>query len=386
MNSKMFENNRNCVLNYMEPQSISLFFSGKNLTNFHSSFCVDRNFYYLTGIEEENAILMLVKGIQSQHTFLFIPQKNTLKSLWDGESLSHEQAQQKSAIDINNIKNHLFFEDFLSCLLRSWNNITKNIIKKIYFAFYENQMLKNQPNIILTISRKIRNSYPSLQIDNITPLLAHLRTVKNISEIQKIKEAININRKSLYSLIAKIKPNIYEYQIAGYYNYLLAQHNTKPAFETIIASGKNALVLHYHAKKDVLKENDMILLDLGVNYNNYNSDVSRCFPVNGTFSPQQKAIYQIVLDANKKIIKWLQPGKTFTELNQYGKKILFQGLKQMNILQEEKELINYCYHGLGHFLGLEVHDVGNIHQPFRENNIITVEPGLYLPKFNLGIR
>ncbi|PQP78990.1 hypothetical protein C6B38_02835 [Spiroplasma sp. ChiS] len=247
-------------------------------------------------------------------------------------------------------------------------------------------MLNSDKNIILNTSQKIINIYPSLQIDNITPLLEQLRTVKNAIEIKKIKEAININRQSLYSLISKIKPKMYEYQIAAYYNYLLAKKNTKPSFETIIASGQNALVLHYHKKQDILKENDMILLDLGVNCNNYNSDVSRCFPVNGTFSLEQKAIYQIVLDANKKIIDWLGPGKTFAELNQYGTKILFQGLKRMNILQEEKELINYCYHGLGHYLGLEVHDVGNIHHPFVENSIVTVEPGLYLPNLNLGIR
>lgn len=386
MNSEMFVNNRNHVFNYMEPQSIALFFSGQNLTDFKSSFNVGCNFYYLTGIEEENTILMLVKGIKNKHIFLFIPQINTLKSLWDGKGISLEQAKQKSGIDINNIKNNLLFEDFLNSLLKSWNNITHNIIKKIYFTFNENKMLNSEKDIILNTSKKIINFYPSLQIYNITPFLEQLRTIKNTSEIKKIKEAININRHSLYNLISKIKPKTYEYEIAAYYHYLLAKQNAKPAFETIIASGKNALVLHYHKKQDILKENDMILLDLGVKYNNYNSDVSRCFPINGTFSLEQKTIYQIVLNANKNIIDWIKPGKTLAELNQYGKKILFQGLKQMHILQEEKELINYCYHGLGHYLGLEVHDVGNIHQPFVENSIITVEPGLYLPNLNLGIR
>jgi Xaa-Pro aminopeptidase len=232
----------------------------------------------------------------------------------------------------------------------------------------------------------MQNLYPNLIVNNLHPLLGELRSVKHEKEVALISEALAITKTGIETLMQQAKPGMREYALEAHYNFVLNTNGVTPSFNTIAASGSNATILHYEKNDAVMKDNDLILFDLGVKKDLYCSDISRTFPVNGKFTARQKQIYEIVLEANKKSIDMLKPGVTFKEFNDFGRKILAEGLMKIGKINTEDEVLKYYYHSLGHFLGLDVHDVGNYTKPFEKGQILTVEPGLYLADEGIGIR
>ncbi|TVY12144.1 aminopeptidase P family protein [Candidatus Phytoplasma pini] len=388
MYSLFFQKNRQIFLSKIKSQSIALFFSGKSKSRTEDlkfPFEINRNFYYLTGIEQENVVLILIKEEQNTKTFLFLEKNNQIKSLWNGDSLSFEKASKISSIPLENCLEITTFKNFLNSMLNNMRYFFMNKIDNLYFDL--SPFDKDEtPSCALQKARMLINNFPYLKIHNSYPILSLLRQKKQSEEIEEIKKAVQIQKNILDKLVPKIKSSLFEYDISSFYHYLLEKQQLKPSFDTIAASGKNATIIHYSKKKGFLKKGEMLLLDAGVNYHNYASDVTRCYPINGQFTHQQKLIYELVLKTNKTMIKKVRPEHTWLEFNQYGRKILFEGLKKLDFLQEEKEFFRYCAHGLGHYLGLDVHDVGDNTKNIGENSIITVEPGLYFENLNLGIR
>ncbi|NLL68730.1 MAG: Xaa-Pro dipeptidase, partial [Acholeplasmataceae bacterium] len=223
-------------------------------------------------------------------------------------------------------------------------------------------------------------------INNIHQEIAALRMIKSSDEIDNIKKAIKITNEALNNVLKNIKSGIYEYEVVADYNYILGKHNVEPSFDTIAASGHNATVLHYVENNSVIPKNSLMLFDLGVNYSNYASDISRTYPVDGKFTPRQKEFYELVLKANKETIKMLKPGVTWKEFNDYAKDILSSGLIKMGLIKEKEEISKYYYHSIGHFLGLDVHDVGVYNVALQAGMVVTVEPGLYISEEDIGIR
>ncbi|MBU1140966.1 MAG: Xaa-Pro dipeptidase, partial [Firmicutes bacterium] len=217
-------------------------------------------------------------------------------------------------------------------------------------------------------------------------ILAELRTVKDQTEIEQVKKAIEITNQGLFRIMQSLKPGIAEYQAEAEFNYILNQHRVSPSFNTIVAGGKNATILHYVDNAEKISDGNLVLFDLGVACGNYCSDITRVYPVNGKFSDRQKAIYEVVLKANKETIEWLRPGVTLHEFKEYGKAILIEGAKELGLIKEDEEINKYYYHGLGHYLGLDVHDIGNYSAVIPEGALITVEPGLYIAEEGIGIR
>ena len=217
-------------------------------------------------------------------------------------------------------------------------------------------------------------------------ILAELRTIKDQDEVLMIQKASDITKKALEFMQKHLKPGIKEFEAEASYNYVLNMHRTTPSFDTIAAGGKNATVLHYVNNSDEIKDGDLVLFDLGVKYEQYASDVSRTYPVNGKFTKRQKEVYEVVLEANEKTIEWLKAGKTLKEFNDFGKQILIDGAKRLGLIEKDEDINKYYYHSLGHYLGLDVHDVGNYAKPIPEGAIITVEPGLYIAEEGIGIR
>lgn len=381
----MFLQNRNNVLKNMKDNTIAIFYSGKKMfKSGDQSFPleVNKNFYYLTGINQANVTLMLIKTTKCIETFLFVEQLSSLKKLWDDDNLSTEEIAINADIPNKNIIDIANFNIFLN---KKINNNYVNQFEGIYLDLFYSQ-LEFDCNWALKKAREIKLLYPFLKIYNSAYILLTLRKSKNNQEIHLIKKAIEINNKALMYMLKKIKNCQYEYQTAALYNYYLKNKNTKESFETIAAVGKNALILHYQKNKDILNPNEMLLFDAGVTYKNYSSDITRCYPITGVFNELQKKIYQLVLKTNKKIIEWVKPNYNFKELNKYGKNILSQGMKELGFLKEDENIEQYCYHGLGHHLGLDVHDLKDFDNEIGDNSVITIEPGLYLKQFNIGIR
>jgi Xaa-Pro aminopeptidase len=384
----MYKQRRDAYLNQVNDQSISLFFSGvspqkSNDQNYH--FSVNRNFYYLTGINQQNVVLMTVKGNQETQSFLFIETIDPVKALWDGAGLSFEEASEISGVDLANVKDILTLKSFLNGLLSTNRRATYGLIESLYLDL-ERQSETSAATLAGQFSSYVQATYPYINIKTNQLVLAELRTIKDEAEIDLVKKAVDITYKGLNRIMDTLKPGVNEYEIQAEYNYVLNKHQTNTSFDTIAASGKNATVLHYVTNDSKIEDNTLMLFDLGVDYQLYCSDVSRTFPVNGKFTKRQKEVYEVVLEANKKTIEWLKPGITMKEFNDYGKNILIQGAKRIGLIKEDAEISKYYYHSLGHYLGLDVHDVGNYSKPIPVGALITVEPGLYIAEEGIGIR
>ena len=384
----MQQNRRELYISSIKDHSLSLFFSGKapqRSADQNYLFSVNRNFFYLTGIDQQNVVLLIAKGESKADTYVFIEPIDPVKALWDGAGLSFEEAANISGIDLKFIKPIESLNATIAQLLSTSRRALYGHIETFYLDL-ERQSEKADPTPALAYASYLQKEFPFLAIKTNQMILAEQRMVKDELEVAMIEKAIAITDQGLSRMMKALKPGKTEYQMQAEYNYVLNQHRTIPAFDTIAASGINATVLHYIENKDEIKDNTLLLLDLGVELGHYCSDITRVFPANGTFTDRQKAIYEVVLEANKKTIAWLKAGVTIKEFNDYGKAILCEGAKKLGLIKEDSELETYYYHGLGHYLGLDVHDVGNYSLPIPEGAIITVEPGLYIADEAIGIR
>jgi Xaa-Pro aminopeptidase len=371
----------------VEP-SLSLFFSGRapqRSADQNYLFSVNRNFYYLTGIDQQHVVLLIAKGAHKTDSYLFIEPIDPVKALWDGAGLSFEEAAEIAQIDIKNVKPIDTLNLFISQLLSTNRRALYGQVETIYLDLERQSDTSSQTPAQL-FAQYLQKDYPFVSIKTNQMILAEQRMIKDQSEIDTIRKAISITDEGLSRIMKHLAPGKTEFGMQAEYNYVLNYHRTTPSFDTIAASGKNATILHYIENKDEIKDHTLLLLDLGVELDHYCSDITRVFPANGTFTERQKAVYEVVLEANKKTIEWLKPGVTLKEFNDFGKSILIEGAKKLGLIKEDSEIDKYYYHGLGHYLGLDVHDVGNYSLPIPEGALITVEPGLYIAEESIGIR
>lgn len=384
----MFKSRRSNYLNQVEAMSLSVFYSGfaphLSADAFYP-FQVNRNFWYLTNINQEDAILLMAKSNNLSDSYLFIKKIDPVEALWVGESLSFEKASELSGIPLENVRDILSFDTFISSLLTQSRRALFGTIEKVYFDI-ERLNFASEALLGERKATQFKNKYPHIEIVNSHPVLAYLRSSKDSLELEKIKGAIEISKKANLHLLDSLKKVKNEYDLATEFNYVLNKHQTVPSFGSIIAGGKNATILHYEHHNQDLNQGDLVLLDLGVRYEQYASDITRTYPINGTFTARQKAVYQAVLNVNKAIISWVKAGVTQFEYNEKGKELLAKEAKAIGLIQADNELIKYYYHGLGHALGLDVHDVGNPQLPFRVGQVITIEPGLYISEEGIGVR
>lgn len=378
-------NNRNRLFDLLEDNSISVLYAGNfkhKSADAYYDFEPNRNFFYLTGLDKEKMILLLSKSKDNQ-AYLFIEENTELKAKWDGARMSKEEASEISGIDIRNIR---YLEEF-DTFFQNLNGVSRmgttppemvylDLLRRTGFEHLEAHRFAGV----------IREKYPELQIKNIESKLAYIRMFKSDYEVSQIETAIEYTREGILNMMRNAEVGLYEYQIESFYKQSLMFNNTTESFKTIAASGENATVLHYVDNDSQTEENQLILCDLGAKSNQYASDITRTFPVNGVFTDRQREAYEWVLKANKVAIEAVKPGVTWGEINKIARDILIEGLKSMGIITEDAEIIKYYYHGLGHFLGLDVHDVGIYSEPLQEGMVITIEPGLYIKEEAIGIR
>lgn len=384
----MFKERRIQYLNQLKSNSLSVFFSGRapqKSNDQYYPFSVNRNFFYLTGIEQENVCLLLAKGKEETVSYLFIAENDPVKVLWNGAGLSFEEASEIAELEVKNVHEVSNLDHFIHGLLSTTRSALFGHIDTFYLDL-ERQSEVSLDTPAITYAHQLKALYPFLNIISNQMMLAEQRMVKDAFEISETQKAIDITEKGLNRIMKTLKPGLCEYQAEAEYNFVLNQHRVTTSFDTIAASGKNATVLHYVDNKDEIKDGTLLLFDLGVKYGNYCSDITRVFPANGKFTERQKAIYEVVLDVNKKSIEWLKPGVTVEEFKEFGKNLLIEGAKKLGLIKEDHEITKYYYHGLGHYLGLDVHDVGNYSAKIPEGALITVEPGLYIAEEGIGIR
>jgi Xaa-Pro aminopeptidase len=382
MESYFFERNRSRLKELLPDESLTILFAGKapqKSADEHYPFVPNRNFYYLTGINEPNVILVMKKNGQTFEETLFIEKADPVMEKWVGKTVSKEEAENISGI--KDIKHVDSFESFVA------GNFFTNQAKQVCLDL-ERRGWSGAPTSTSLFAKHIREHYPHVAIHNIYPEICELRVYKTSEEIQKIKEAIAITKEGIYNILKNAKAGMMEYQLEAHFDFTLKSNGIRNyAFNTITASGKNATVLHYEHNNAQTNDGDLVLLDLGAQKDYYNADISYTFPVNGKFSDRQKELYNLVLKALKETTALIKPGLPYEELDKHAKKVLSEECRKIGLIQEDSEISKYYYHSVGHFLGLDTHDVGSYKDRVLEPGmVITIEPGLYIEEESIGIR
>lgn len=377
----MFDLNRKNLIKKMKEESLLILFAGD--APFRSAdqkykFTPNRNFYYLTGIDDKKVILTILKTEKEVIENIYVQREDELMAKWVGRSINKDEARKISKVkDIKSIDE---FESTVS------SYIDRRGIKNIYFDL-ERQSIDIPSTKAQDIANLMKIKYPYIKIKNIYSQIVSLRMVKNEVEINDIKKAKSITKEGIISMAKNIKPNMKEYEVESYFDFEIKRLRASAhAFNTICAAGKNATVLHYEDNNQCCTDGDLILFDLGAEYNYYCSDISRTIPINGKFTERQKQIYSIVLNCMKEVEKAAKPGITLRDLNDIAKKYLSKGCIDIGLISKEEEIEKYYFHSIGHSLGLDTHDVWISDSKLEVGSVITNEPGLYIEEEGIGIR
>ncbi len=336
-------------------------------------FRVHSDFYYLTGFQEPESLAVFSKN---NYTIFLLP-KDKAREIWDGKRLGIDNAP-------NALKaNHAFSIDLLK------EKLPQIILNNQVYFDAKTCQLDNDISRLLS----------SHQLKSLTPTLHEMRLIKDELEINAMQKAANISIKAHQLAMQAIQPNMFEFEVQSIFDGYFTKNNAQHAYTPIVAGGENACVLHYIENNKKLNKGDLVLIDAGAEVDCYTSDITRTFPVSGQFSRVQKQIYQIVLDAQINAINTIKPGVKINEPHKVAANTIEQGLINLGILKTGGNLSQFYMHGTGHWLGLDVHDVGRYkkdahHRKFIAGMITTVEPGIYIRKddkinpiyHNIGIR
>lgn len=386
MNKEIFINNRKNYFSKIEDNSITVLFSGRNIQRTGDQdydFEVDKNFYYLTGIKQDGVILVMTKCNNEEKAIIFTAKNDPYFMKWFGKKLTKEEVNE-----ISGIANVLYLEQFDNYIFSSLNSsrLGNNLFDKIYLNL-ERRNVKGYTTLALEYANEMKEKYPEIKFLNNYNVIVELRMTKNEEEVELIKASIDTTRYGIEELMKNSKAGMYEYQLETYFDQYIKYNGQKDvSFKTIAATGINATVLHYTTNDTILKENDLILFDLGCRTDLYISDISRTFPVNGKFTDRQKEVYEKVLDVNKKCIKFLKAGVTWKEFNDYARDLLAEACIELGLITDKKDVIKYYMHSIGHSIGLDTHDPSLNYLPIKEGMTLTVEPGLYIEEEEIGIR
>ena len=369
-----FGERRTRVFTQMQPNSALLLFSEieKRRNNDCSyPFRQDSYFWYLTGFNEPNAALLLLKTEQAEKAIIFLRPRDPLLETWNGRRLGVEHAPQQL-----NVNKAYSIEEFATVLPKILKNLTA-----LYYV----------PEIHTWGDKLVTESAVSFsEILDWRPMLSEMRLIKSPNEIRLMQQAGQITALAHIKAMQTTRPNRFEYEIESDILHEFNRHCARfPSYNSIVAGGNNACILHYTENDRPLNDGDLVLIDAGCEFAMYAGDITRTFPVNGKFSQPQREIYELVLKAQKRAIELLIPGNSIKQANDEVIRIKTQGLVDLGILKgdvdtliEQQAYRQFYMHGLGHWLGLDVHDVGSYGQDKQRileiGMVITVEPGIYI--------
>lgn len=377
-----FEERRKKIFDTMDKQSALLLFSGiENHVSVdeYAPFEANRNFFYLTGLRRDHMILMMRKTLNGDKTVLFIEEADPTQERWYGRKVTVDEAREISGIeDIQFIDT---FEAFVDSMM------TREDIDSLYFDCYRHQM-EDLPDYNVVKAKEFAEKYQGHAIKNIFPVIAEMRMQKDEDEVALVRDAVAITDKALQHVMKTLEPGMAEYQAQANFEYTIRYNGAEgPSFPTIAGSGANGTMLHYETNLDICEDGTLLLLDLGAKYRGYCADITRTYPVNGTYSERQRQVYDIVLAANREVARVAKPGMTLRELNDIAKKVLAEGCMKLGLIEKEDEIGTYYMHGVSHHLGIDVHDVtAACNDRLRPGAVITDEPGLYIDEWEIGIR
>lgn len=383
MNKNIYKFNRDNLLEKIKDNSIVILFAGKAIQKTGDQtypFTPNRNFYYLTGVKEEEHILVMSKinGVKSSK--LYIKDIDLELEKWVGKSIRKDEAEELTAVDEVKFKSQ--FDGDIHGVITMKEEIN-------LYLDLERMSANREGTISHRFANEMTIKYPQIRINNVYSKIGELRLKKSQEEVDKIKRAIEITKSGIEKLMSEARVGMKEYELEAYFDFnCKIKGATDLAFTTIAAAGKNATILHYVDNNSELKENDLILFDLGAEYNCYNADISRTFPVNGKFTERQKEVYNAVLRVNEEVINLIKPGMKYKDVNEKATDLIAEECIKLGLIKDKSEVRKYYYHSIGHSLGMDTHDIETPHRDitFEPGVVFTVEPGIYIAEEGIGIR
>ncbi|HVA98688.1 MAG TPA: aminopeptidase P N-terminal domain-containing protein [Bacteroidia bacterium] len=390
--STLFIENRKRFAKQLKSNSLAVFNSNDIMpTNADGSmaFIQNSDLFYLSGIDQEESILLIYPEAKdtSQREILFLRETNSTIAVWEGHKYTKEEATQTSGIKTVYWLSQ--FETVFAALMAECEHV------------YLNSNEHARAHVVVETRdarfiKECKNKFPLHEYERAAPIMQDLRAIKSAEEVKLIQQACNITEKGFRRLLPFIKPGVWEYEIEAELTHEFIRNRSRGfAYGPIIASGLNACVLHYVDNNKQCKSGEVILMDVAAEYANYASDMTRAVPVSGKFTKRQKEVYNSVLHVMRGAMKMLKVGNNITDYHKAVGVLMEEQLIKLGLLKaadvkkqkpENPLYKKYCMHGISHFMGLDVHDIGNKHRKFEAGMVFTCEPGFYIPEENLGIR
>ncbi|MEJ6572116.1 MAG: aminopeptidase P N-terminal domain-containing protein [Akkermansiaceae bacterium] len=389
---QLFVRNRARLAELLKGNSIAIFHSNDVMpTNADATMALRQNtdLYYLSGIDQEESVLVLFPDAhhEKDREILFVRETNEHIAIWEGAKITQEQATELSGVGNVQWTNNL--DEMLHRLIQQAEHIYLNT----------NEYLRAEISVETRDARYIKKcqaTYPLHKYERLAPHMHRLRCTKDAEEIKMMQKACDITELGFRRILGFVKPGVAEWEIeAEYIHEFLRKKSKGFAYSPIIGSGKNACVLHYHDNDQVCQDGDMLLMDVASEYGNWNADMTRTIPVNGKFTDRQRAVYNSVLAVMRKCNDILRPGMMLVDYQKKAVGFMEEELIKLGLIDAEeaskqddtKPLVKrYFMHGTSHHLGLDVHDVSPANEPFAVGMVFTIEPGIYIPDENMGVR
>jgi Xaa-Pro aminopeptidase len=390
--TKLFIENREKLRKLLKNNSLAIFQSNDEFPKSGDQdfpFKQNADLFYLSGIDQEKTILLIYPDCPNPlyREVLFLRQTNDYIKIWEGHKYTKILAQKASGIESVYWLDD--FEPVLNSIISYADQVYLNMNENVNSAY-------TVPYRDIRFIEQMKAKYPLHRYERAAPLMRQLRDKKSEEEVKLIQKACDITRDAFLRVLRFTRPGVTEYEIeAEVIHEFIRKRATGHAYPPIIASGKNANILHYGDNNQVCRDGELILMDFGAEYANYNADMSRTIPVSGRFTPRQREVYNAVVYIMKEAKKILFPGIPGKEYNQQVGEIVTEQLVGLHLISVN-DLKNqdpaaplyrkYFMHGISHHLGLDVHDFANRYTPFSEGNVLTCEPGIYIPEEGFGIR
>lgn len=389
---QLFIENRQRFVTHLKPNSIAIFNSNAEMPRSADGifpFRQNSDLFYLSGIDQEKTILVLFPDHpdEEMREILFLRKTSEHIAVWEGHKYTKEEARTTSGIQ------KIYWTSQFEGMLRSLMHLAENC----YLNLNEhNRLFTDLDDYDTRFARQLKNRFPLHTYCRAAPIMHGLRAIKTSIELDLMREAVNITHKAFRRVLKFVRPGVREYEIeAEILHEYIWNRATGPAYGSIIASGKNSCILHYHDNNQVCKDGDVLLMDFGAEYANYAADLTRTIPVSGRYTKRQRAVYDAVLRVMQVAKDKLRPGTILKEYNQELGLVVQEELLQLGLLTQKDideqppnkpAYKKYFMHGTSHFLGLDVHDVGFFHKPIKAGMVFTCEPGIYIADEGLGIR
>lgn len=392
INAQLFVENRKKLVASLPANSMAIILANDEMPRSADQAFVFRqnpDLFWLSGIDQEKTILIIYPDCPNPlfREALFLRKTNEIIAVWEGHKYTMAEAREASGIS------QIFWEESFEGALKS----LMTYCDKVFVNINENDRNDNVvPYKDIRFANELKYNYPAHEIKRLGPIMAKLRSVKHPLEIDTIKQACNITRDAFKRVLHFMKAGVMEYEVeAEIIHEFICQRATGHAYTPIIASGASACVLHYIENNRPCNDGDLVLMDFGAEYANYAADLTRTIPANGKFTQRQKDVYNAVLRVMKQAKTMLKPGVILADYNKEVGQIMEAELIGLGLLdkdavaKQDKEnplYKKYFMHGTSHFLGIDVHDIGNRYAPMQAGNVFTCEPGIYIPEEKLGIR